>query len=400
MKCAKGSADFMYDSPHQFEPLLPSPDQPALLEKAAEISRIATAMTAAAHATTRSTVRELVRSMNSYYSNRIEGQGTHPLNIERALHADFDERPDIARLQRIALAHIEAERELEERVDAGESPMSSSFLLSAHRALYSRLLEQDRTTDDGRIVVPGELRDANVDVGRHVPPDHIALPRFMKRMDECYDKRMSWDRHLLAAACMHHRAAWVHPFLDGNGRSIRLQSHCALWQLSDGLWSPSRGLARASKGYYAALSNADQPRRGDLDGRGNLTQAGLLEWVDFFLNVCLDQATFMVKMLDLDGMKRRIEALVTFRSTEEKGIRKEAILPLYHTFAAGPLTREEFSQATGLGERTARSLISTLVKEGLLVSATPKGPVRLGLPLHALQFLFPALYPEAATQPD
>lgn len=390
----------MYDSPHQFEPLLPSSEPATLLEKAAEISRLAGRMTGAAHAATRATVRELVRSMNSYYSNRIEGQGTHPLNIERALHADFDKRPELARLQRIALAHIEAERELEERVATGEPAMSSSFLLSAHCALYNRLPEEDRTTDDGRIVLPGNMRDADVDVGSHVPPRHISLPRFMKRMDECYDKRMSWDRHLVAVACMHHRAAWVHPFLDGNGRSIRLQSHCALWQLSDGLWSPSRGLARASSRYYAALSNADQPRRGDLDGRGNLTQAGLLEWVEFFLDVCLDQVTFMVRMLDLDSMKRRIDAFVTFRSTEEKGIRREAILPLHHLFAAGPLTREEFSQATGLGERTARSLMSALVKEGMLVSDTPKGPVRLGLPLHALQFLFPALYPEAATPLD
>lgn len=103
---------------------------------------------------------------------------------------------------------------------------------------------------------------------------------------------------------------------------------------------------------------------------------------------------------DLDSMKRRIDAFVTFRSTEEKGIRREAILPLHHLFAAGPLTREEFSQATGLGERMARSLMSALVKEGMLVSDTPKGPVRLGLPLHALQFLFPTLYPEAATPPD
>jgi Fic family protein len=390
----------IYDSPHQFEPLLPSPENARLLEKAAEISRAATRLTGAAHASTRASVRELVRSMNSYYSNRIEGQGTHPLNIERALRKDFDAKPDVARLQRIALAHIDAERELEKRVEAGESPMASAFLLAAHHALYARLAEDDRTTEDGRIVAPGQVRTENVDVGKHVPPDHASLPRFMRTMDERYDRRMGWDRHLIAVACMHHRAAWMHPFLDGNRRAVRLQSHSALWQLSDGLWSPSRGLARRKEEYYARLSNADHHRRGDLDGRGNLTQAGLVEWVEFFLDVYADQVQFMTKMLDLDDMKRRIEALIIFKAAQVKPIRREAILPLHHLFAAGPLRRDEFSQLTGLGERTARSLLSALLKEQLLVSDTPKGPVRLGLPLNALLFLFPSLYPEAQTRPD
>ena len=81
------------------------------------------------------------------------------------------------------------------------------------------------------------------------------------------------------------------------------------------------------------------PRRGDLDGRGNLTTAGLVEWIDFFLDICLDQVGYMNRMLELDGMKRRIEALITFRGMHDKSVRPEAILPLYHVFAAGPVTR-------------------------------------------------------------
>ena len=77
-------------------------------------------------------------------------------------------------------------------------------------------------------------------------------------------------------------------------------------------------------------------------------------------------------------------------------MRKEAALPLHYAFTAGPLTRAEFTQMTGLGERTARSLLSYLLSTGLMVSDTKLGPVRLGLPLDALQFLFPSLYPEAA----
>ncbi len=154
------------------------------------------------------------------------------------------------------------------------------------------------------------------------------------------------------------------------------------------------GLGSWRENYYARLHNADASRRGDLDGRGNLTAAGLTEWVQFFVGVCDEKVSFMTKMLALDEMKRRIEALVIFRSTQEKKMRPQAILPLYHAFAAGPMTRSEFAQMTGLGERTARTLLSHLLSTKLLISDTPLGPVRFGLPLDALQFLLPELYPE------
>lgn len=380
----------MYQSPHQFEPLLLNERQLEIVASLSEgIVMRSVKLTSAAHATTRVALRELVRKMNSFYSNRIEGQNTHPRNIERALENDFSQKPGEARLQRIALAHIGAEKEME-ALGGGGSALRSTFLIDAHRALYERLEPGDRLSDEGQVIVPGQLRTRDVQVARHVAPVAVSLPFFLRRLDEVYGTSRGWEQLLIYTACAHQRVAWVHPFLDGNGRAARLQSHCALWKLSEGLWSPSRGLARSTEAYYAALHNADSPRRGDLDGRGNLSALGLLEWVRYFLGVCEDQVSYMSKMLALDGIKQRVEALVVF-----KRIRREAILPLIHIFGLGPVTRGEFAQLTGLGERTARSLLSKLVADGLLASDTPYGPVHIGLPLDALGMLFPNLYPEA-----
>ncbi|MBC7415547.1 MAG: Fic family protein [Herminiimonas sp.] len=384
----------MYENTAQFEPLILSARRGELLAQAGRIVQASLKLTASASETARDTIRELVRSMNSYYSNRIEGQSTHPLDIARALSNDFSQQPDIAKLQRIAVAHIDAEKELESKLRDGAPPLNADFLVAAHRALYSRLAPADRTLDDGHVIIPGDLRNENVEVGLHVPPISPSVPGFLRRMDEVYDVQQGWDNLLLNVACLHHRAAWVHPFRDGNGRAIRLQSHCSLWALSDGIWSPNRGLARTREDYYARLRNADAPRRGDLDGRGNLTDAGLAEWAQYFMDVCEDQVTFMTRMLALDEMKKRIEALVLVRTTQDKLMRAQAILPLHHTFAAGPLTRAEFVQMTGLGERTARTLLSYLLSSKLLVSDTALGPVKFGLPMDSLQFLLPQLYPE------
>lgn len=385
----------MYDYPHRFGPFLPTYKAAALLDKAGGIVHSAIALRSVAHPSSRDVIREHVRSINACNNIRVEGLAIHPTDVDKAIHQQFSDRPDVAQRQRIVLAHLDAERELEQQMDAGRSPIASAFLVAVHQALFSRLAPADRTTQGGRVIEPGLLRTENVQVGKHVPPDGGQLPMFLRRMDDVYGKEQGWERKLIAIACCHHRAVWVHPFLEGAGRAIRLQTHMALGPLSGGLWTPSRGIGLVPQDYLVKLTNAHALKRGVLDGRGMLTAIGLTAWVDFFLDICKDQVDFMTRMLNLDGMKRRIEALVNYRAAHDKEMRTEAILPLCHLFAAGPVSRGEFVQLTGLGERTARNLLARLLATRLVISDSPRGSVRFGLPLDALYLLFPELYPEA-----
>ncbi|QWD80012.1 Fic family protein [Polynucleobacter sp. MWH-Spelu-300-X4] len=386
-----------YSQIHQFEPLLPQRKLDVLQDQALEVAEKSSRLGGGIHSSTISSIQGLVRSMNSYYSNRIEGQSTHPANIERALVQDFSDMPSTAKLQRIAIAYINAEKELEKIGGLGlENTLRSSILLEAHRALYGRLLPEDRTTEEGRVIEPGLVRQENVTVGRHDPPLWTSVPDFLKRMDQIYAQPASSNQSLIRVACAHQRMMWVHPFLDGNGRAVRLQTHLALLPLTKGLWSMNRGLARQRDDYYAYLAAADQPRQGDLDGRGNLSEKTLWEWCQWFIGIANDQVGFMEKMLNLSEMRRHIEALIFFRASQDKAIRKEAIAPLYHLYLAGPTKRGDFLQMTGLGERTARSLLSRLLETGLVMSDGHKSPVQFAFPLDSLQFLLPNLYPEAA----
>lgn len=103
----------------------------------------------------------------------------------------------------------------------------------------------------------------------------------------------------------------------------------------------------------------------------------------------------MSSQLAFDGMKKRIEALIIFRAQDDKQLRREAVLPLHYLFTSGQLTRGEFKRMTGLGDKVAQTLLARLLKTGLVESDTPLGPLRFGLPLDALPFYFPNLYPEA-----
>ena len=102
-----------YNLIHQFEPLLPKHRIEELLTQTLEIEEKASRLGIGIHSTTITSIQELVRSMNSYYSNEIEGLSVHPANIERALAHDFSDKPDIAKLQRVAIAYIDTEKELE-----------------------------------------------------------------------------------------------------------------------------------------------------------------------------------------------------------------------------------------------------------------------------------------------
>ena len=390
----------MYDAPHQFEPLLPSlAKQEPLLAKAHDLARSATQLAGLPIAPG---LRELLRGMNSYYTNRIEGQHTRPLEIEQAIALNFSDNHELAARQRLAIAHIDAEAAIEQHY-SGESGArllySPAVIQDVHRELFSRLPAEDLLTAEGEPVIPGELRQREVQVGRHVAPAHDSLPGLLERWGQFYGDIRRGEAALIALAAAHQRLGWIHPFVDGNGRVMRLHTHAVLSALgyTNGLWSPLRGFARSVDRYYACLADADAPRRGDLDGRGNLSEQGLVTWIDYMLDVCLDQVSFMGGLLNTAAMERRIAACLTFEEESRRsGVRRESLRPLHYLFlTGGELERGEFKTMTGLGERTAVSALSALIRRGLLKSDTPQGKVRFGLPLHALRFYFPALWPEA-----
>ena len=131
-------------------------------------------------------------------------------------------------------------------------------------------------------VVPGELRTRDVVVGTHVAVSPAAVPRFLERFEEGYG-RLSRTDSIVGAAAAHHRLAWIHPFLDGNGRVARLMSHAMLSETLDtgAVWSVARGLARNVEAYKGHLAACDVIRRNDLDGRGHLSEEALAEFTEF-----------------------------------------------------------------------------------------------------------------------
>jgi Fic family protein len=382
------------------EPMLPQEASRSLEDIAFDLTSKASSLAGQINPIVTRAVGNLVRSMNCYYSNFIEGHNTHPRDIDRALRNDFSEKPKQRELQLEAVAHIEVQKLVDQNLDDQHVPLSSAYALWLHREFCSRLPESMLWLEDPdshrRVrVEPGVLRDGEVAVGHHLPPAAAALPQFLYRFDAAYDAdHLSKVRQIVAVAAAHHRFLWIHPFYDGNGRVARLMSHAMFTRLGIGnsLWSVARGLARNVATYKSLLNDADQPRHTDLDGRGALSERALVAFCRFFLDAAVDQIMYMRSILEPTELLRRIE-IYTEEETRAGRLPNGAFPLLREAVLSGEFERGKASAVTSYGERTARSALSSLIDKGLLVSDTPKGAVRLGLPLAVIERWFPALYP-------
>lgn len=402
-------------SPTQIEPARIEALTGDLPDLVAELSAKAEALGSMLHPKTAANLAGLVRIMNTYYSNLIEGHNTRPRDIERAL-AGADDAED-----RDLIAEAVAHYRVQEAIDAAAEgdilpdPADPDYIRALHRDFYADASDAMLTIKGARHsfrMTPGEWRardEEDVMVGRHVPPASNCVPAFMAY----FYSRFAFmpppgggltavgtgkAKRILAMATAHHRFNWIHPFPDGNGRVSRLMSH-AMAQAAGigahGLWSVSRGLARGLEAgaagrleYKRHMAWADEPRQGDRDGRGNLSLKGLEVFATWFLQTCLDQVSYMSDLFDLGQLSKRIErhvALSDRLAPESNWLLQEALV-------RGEFERGEAERITRMPERSARRVLRELTDIGLLASETPKGPVSLRFPADTLDALFPRLY--------
>jgi Fic family protein len=344
---------------------------------------------------------DLVRSMNCYYSNLIEGHDTHPIDIERALRNDYSNDARKRDLQLEAKAHITVQKWIDEGGLGGAAATSADGIRAIHRR-FCELLPDDLlwveapTTKERVKVVPGEIRRRDVQVGRHAAVSPGALPRFLERFAQVYGNLGKMEG-VLAAAAAHHRLLWLHPFLDGNGRVARLMSHAQLLSLLDtgAVWSVARGLARNREEYKRLLANSDLPRRNDLDGRGSLSEEELGTFTEFFLKTCIDQVTFMEGLMQPDRLRTRI-LMWAEEEIRMGALPAKSTLVLEAILYRGELRRGDADALLGTGERQARRIVAALNDKGAVTSDSSRAPVRLAFPATLAPRWMPGLFPDAA----
>ncbi|QSA98091.1 Fic family protein [Methylococcus sp. EFPC2] len=213
----------------------PSRIEPCLSENVpVEVADTLAALTAAAerlsnrlHPSTVANLADLVRIMNCYYSNLIEGHTTTPRDIERALENDRDGEETRRNLQVEARTHIRVQRMIDRRYAEGTlpEPASADFLRRLHREFYEEAPDAMLWVEGAGHrfrMEPGQFRtfpEQDVTVGRHIPPGSERVEDFMRYFEQRYRlASMGKGGRIIALAAAHHRLNYIHPFPDGNGR--------------------------------------------------------------------------------------------------------------------------------------------------------------------------------------
>ena len=182
----------MYSSITQFEPLFPSRTG-ELEDLAREIVAASARLEGRLAPVVLEEIKKLLRVINSYYSNLIEGHSTHPIDVERAMKNDYSSDRDKRDLQIESLIHIELQEKIIDRLrDEPETNIvSKDFLLWIHGNFYEKLPESLRYVSSGNgetaFVEAGKLRERFVEVGRHLPPMPESLDAFLKRFEQVYN---------------------------------------------------------------------------------------------------------------------------------------------------------------------------------------------------------------------
>ncbi|HAT2712784.1 TPA: Fic family protein [Aeromonas hydrophila] len=192
--------------------------------------------------------------LESLGSARIEGNHTTLADyVENRVDGGMQNADHLREISNIEAAMAYIDEVLEPGL-----PITEHFIRELHTLAVSALeREGDRT--------PGAYRQEAVRIAQstHIPPEHIHVPGYMAELVNFINQADPQKYDLMKVALAHHRFGWVHPFTNGNGRTVRLLTYALLikygFNVKDGgrVLNPTAVFCNDRDSYYRMLSEAD-----------------------------------------------------------------------------------------------------------------------------------------------
>jgi Fic family protein len=211
----------------------------------------------------------------TYNSNSIEGN-TLSLNETRVV---LEEGMTIK--GKTMKEHLEAINH-KDAIEHVEQLAKPTYVLRERDILDVQGLVLDKIERD----IAGRFRTSGVRIAgaNFVPPNAQKVPDLITELIEWVNGEALALDPIVRAAVFHHRFVWVHPFFDGNGRTVRLMSN--LLMMKDG-FPPAIILQTDRKRYYDALNAANL---GSLDKIVQLVAQSAERTLRIYLNAIEDRS--------------------------------------------------------------------------------------------------------------
>ena len=239
-------------------------------------------------------LKNIFHKLESIGSARIEGNNT---TIDEYMETNLSDRKQfsegIKEIQNIekSMAFVE-----ENIVDY---PISRALISEMHKMIVDELMPPPQGEGDS---TPGQFRQVNLEISKstHKPPEWLKVNEYMEELLDFVNREDSPKYDLLKTAIAHHRFVWIHPFRNGNGRTVRLFTYAMLikagFNVNVGrIINPTSVFCSNRNDYYSYLSAAD-----------NGTTAGMLSWIEYVLKGLKEEIEKIDKLSDYEFLRKEI----------------------------------------------------------------------------------------------
>lgn len=215
-------------------------------------------------------LKAVFHMLESLGSARIEGNHTTLADyVESKVEGTQDSTDQLKEINNIEAAMSFIDEALKDGDDITEY-----FIRELHSLAVDGLQQEGDKT-------PGMYRQHNVSIAQseHLPPDHIHVSAYMSELTAFINHADKPKYDLMKVALVHHRFGWIHPFGNGNGRTVRLLTYALLIkygfnvQAGGRVLNPTAVFCNDRERYYTMLSLADKG-----------TEQGLEEWCLYVLS--------------------------------------------------------------------------------------------------------------------
>ena len=239
-------------------------------------------------------LKNIFHKLESIGSARIEGNNT---TIAEYMETNLSDRKQfsegIKEIQNIekSMAFVE-----ENIVDY---PISRALISEMHKMIVDELMPPPQGEGDS---TPGQFRQVNLEISKstHKPPEWLKVNEYMEELLDFVNREDSPKYDLLKTAIAHHRFVWIHPFRNGNGRTVRLFTYAMLVKVGFNvnvgrIINPTAVFCSNRNDYYSYLSAAD-----------NGTRAGMLSWIEYVLKGLKEEIEKIDKLSDYEFLRKEI----------------------------------------------------------------------------------------------
>jgi Fic family protein len=229
-------------------------------------------------------LKDIMHQLESLTSARIEGNRTTIMNVVENVIEGKQETKDesVKELININKAILYIEENIQTKI------INHSFIKELHK-----IVVKDLVNDGSRSPGVYRVEDVSIKNSEVALPSHLRVKELMDELVDFINQESSPQFDLIKTAIAHHRFTAIHPFDNGNGRTVRLITYAMLTkqkfidEKGHRLLNPSAIFCMDRQKYYDMLSVADA------GGKENV-----MRWCEYVLMGIEDEIGKIDKLLD------------------------------------------------------------------------------------------------------